>query len=861
MHQPRPYGLHVIGLPLTDKDESFISSVAARVTNLKDLSKIDNMKMVYDLPDGGYVIVQDMGGNFRVIAHKPIHGKDIAFDGIATDYIPMLFSGVITKPVVHENEGVGVRLTEDARFRLVNYNYLEVKPSKDIELQRFRIDYNDRFSEFKPRLPSAILRTQYTALRPTWYSGAMAEVMQIVGGYGRQDFAQLPDEKVNKLERAQVKLPASVMDDINRELKAVRLPAYTGLPIADGSFQFDYKFNNTNAIGFDDRDKPWLLRISPSGIHAMPLPIIPATRTDAFRRYMYLMGDNEILAILDRFGGMPSGESFPAARNFEAWRRAGAIIKVCDVSDFYDHIAYSSACGWSLNSKGTEGYNTCYDYYDDEGLGYGLTYKLKLQLQSSDEYYGAEAVELVDNGPIADKVRSYLRQLIPTLGITSDDRAILYKLRRSKSGDIYQRALGRSGEGDKDYWHNLEVAPIADHTGNVSEVYRGYLYHGAKTEFQPQIKFPEPLVRGCVSHDFLPLLNGRYKDKYPNSDTIMFAYYVGDSLKVVKYFVDWGGFKKEVVGDFEEIMQVGSWSKQESTGVTYAQGSFYSSDIDDRELVAPSTTTTKIVGKDLGYDTVPWFAFDDFGSMCGIIWRNRYYTHKTNTNRVNGRMISLAICIPYFCRNAVIHAKKDEVVDTVDTETLRMYSVRDPHVYDYWTYHFDLAWFGMRIKNPKGKPSPTMGVPVWVEVENYYPSPVNSWADNGNWIGGLPVDYTWLVHPIRGAWSYNGGGNVPKVNEYTTSNTVPGISSGKLSISATTQSKVVNKKIPASGYYTSSPNIFGDFFYRDVCMVVFGDTAYGNISEPDERTERAFWGYSLLADNKSAHHFIGVINE
>ena len=45
----------------------------------------------------------------------------------------------------------------------------------------------------------------------------------------------------------------------------------------------------------------------------------------------------------------------------------------------------TSACGWSFNLSGTEGFNTCYDYYDDEGLGYGLAYKMKLTLSPAHE--------------------------------------------------------------------------------------------------------------------------------------------------------------------------------------------------------------------------------------------------------------------------------------------------------------------------------------------------------------------------------------------------------------------------------------------------------------------------------------------
>lgn len=860
MHKARPYGLHQIGLPLTKEDSAFVDAVAKRVTNLKGASQVESLKMVYDLPDGGYVIVQDMGGNFRVISHKPIHGKDPIFDGVETDYVPMLFSGTITKAVVHENEPVGLRLTEQARFRLTNYQYTAVKPSKDIELQRFRIDYNNMVAEFKPRLPTVILRTQYSQQRPTWYSGAMAEVMQIVGGYGRQDFANLPDEKIEPLERARLVIPPEWLKRVSNELIGLRLPAYTGLPPADGSFQFDYKFNNTNAVGFDDKNRPWLLRINSSGVYAMPLPIVPATRTTAFRQYMQEVGDYEILAILDRFGGMPSGESFPAYREFEAWRRAGVIIKICDTSDFYSHISYSSACGWSLNSRGTEGYNTCYDYYDDEGLGYGLTYNLTLNLVSTNQYYGAEPVELVDSGPIADKVRAYLSQLLPTLGATSDDRAILYKLRRSKSGDIYQRALGRKGDEDRGYWHNLEMTPIAEHTGSVREVYRGYLYNGAPPNSQPQIKFPEPLMGGCVSHSFLPLENGRYKKKYPNSDTIMYAYYVGDNLKVIKYFVNWDSFIRKTVSNYEPYMTVGSWEQTQYSGQSGIQGYFYSSDIDDRVIVSPTTTITTIVGEDKGYDTKPYFAFDAWGGMQGQMWRNRYFTHLTKTNTMSDETVNLAVCIPYLCRNAVIQTNKTSGYSSTN-ESLRLYSVRDPYTYTYWTYHAVFAWFGMYIPNPKGKPYPKDGNPVWVELMQYNPSPSNNFADNGDWVGGLPADYTWLIHPDSNKWLLSGGGGPPSVDEYSKSTAKSIKQRGLISYSAANRPDIVSNDIPAIGYYLPSPDDIGNIFYRDACQVLFGEATYRNVSEPSKSSPRAKWGYTKLVDHKSAHHFIGVINE
>lgn len=860
MHQPRPYGLHTIGLPLTSNDESFIAAVTQRITNLKEVSGVGDIRMVYDLPDGGYVIVQDMGGSFRAISHKPLPKKEVVFDGLAKQHIPMLYSGLITKPMVFENEPVGLRLTEQARTRLTQYDNSIKKPNKDIELQRFRIDYANKFSEFKPRFETKILRTQYTALRPTWYSGAMSEIVQIVGAYGRQDVDELPDEE---LERARMILPAEVSRAIELEMGSVRLPGYTGLPNLRGQIQYDYKFNNTNAVGFDSDNKPWLLRINSSGVWAMPLPIIPATATEAFRRYIDDVNDEEIIAILNRFGGMPSGESFPERiEDFESWRRAGAVIKVCNASDFYQHISYSSACGWSLNARGSEGYNTCYDYYDDEGLGYGLTYKLRLDLLPAKEHLGEKDNDISSMLPEqTETLQNYLNSLIPALSIgTAETAAIFYKLRRVGPFSIYNRALTNNGDMDIDYWKNLELEPIAKHAGNISEVYRGYLYHPARFESQPQIKFPEPLIGGCMSHNFLPLINGRYSKNPPNSDTIMFAYYIGNDLKVIKYFVDWGSFQRSIETNFEAYMRVGSWKQIEYSGATGLQGYFYSTDIDDRKIVSPTTKTTTIEGEDKGYDSQPYFAFDRPFHMCGTLWRKRYYTHKTNTETISDESVLLAVCIPYFCRNAVLHAKRTSGYSQKG-ESYQLHNVQDPYTYRYWTYHNVFAWMQMTIKNPKGVPYPRNGNPVWVEEKSYIPTPENNFADSGDWIPALPDDYTWLIHPDSNVWNMGGGGGPPTIDNYSINESKSLERKGTVSISIDSQPFLANKNIPDNRYYISSPDEFGGIFYRDAVRIAFGNNEYFNTSEQGIASSRAYRGYTRLADHQSAHIFIGVINE
>ena len=202
MLSPRPYGLLVKGDAPTERDMAFIESVARHLTNFKGASELESLKWQWDLPDGGHCVVQDMGGTFRVITMK---GELTTFEptGFAEMYIPSMFSGVITRDMVKVDEGVGIRLTEQCRRRLASYQ-TENLPPKDVSLKRFVIEYAEKFNYFKPKMTGIYTFTQYVKQRPTWYSGAMAEVMQIVGGYGIVDFNNLPDDPI---ERAQVKLP------------------------------------------------------------------------------------------------------------------------------------------------------------------------------------------------------------------------------------------------------------------------------------------------------------------------------------------------------------------------------------------------------------------------------------------------------------------------------------------------------------------------------------------------------------------------------------------------------------------------------------------------------------------------------
>lgn len=853
MHQGKPYGLHVVGNELTTKDQAFISASAKRLSNLKDTYHLENLKLVYDLPDGGSFIVQDMGGNFRVIAFKPIPEKPLNnFDGVANTKIPMLFSGVVTAMgMLQQNQGLPMLLSRQTAKRIAGYDS-NITIKRNVDLLRFACEYGPTFSEFLPpkRIPG-IVYTQYIQQRPTWYSGAMAGLMQIVGGYGKQKLEELPLD--DPIEQATFNIPSKYHDRIKAEMGLARLPAYTGRPHVDGQFQYDYKYLKTDLVSFDSSDKPWLVRVDSSGVWAMPLPMVPATTTEVFHEYIRQVDDTEILAILDRFGGMPSGETFPTGSGFQAWRRAGVIIKVCSASDFHQHMPYSTAMGWSSNENGTEAINTCCDYDESEGLFYSLTYKLRLRLGAAIDrgWIKARKSNQLNNIPMLNDYLSKVFRLL-TLN-TAENNAIRYKINRVDIITLRGRAryiAGKVDQSEVDYWRNLELPPIAVHEGNMVQTEKGYI----KTWHT--IKVPDPVFDGCISIPVAP--NNNNSNRLDRIDTIILAYYIGSSLKTVRNFNEERSTKVNTSGNFEEYMFVGKWEEVSYIGDSHIQGDIYLSDVDDRREVAPTETTTNIVGKDLGFSGAIYEQHFRLWKA-GTTWRVRFYTHKTNIVKVTDKSMRQAVLIPYLCRDALIYTTIDTQGTRTETEKYELKQQRDPNSYESWTDgpggYFDNA------PVQTGRPYPVDRDPIWAETHNYAQTDHSWFADEGQWLPGLPYN----VKPLL--LEYGNGRELsspiePHIGAYNNSKQTQPATKYKLMVSVTKDMKLLHNREPDERYYKISPDlVFGSVFYQDACKVTFGESEYANISEKDDRGGRKRWGDTVLASHQTPHHFLGVINE
>lgn len=851
MHQALPYGIGVSGHEPTDRDRLFIASYIKKVENYRATSGVDSVKYVRSLPDGGVVVIYSHFGILKAVVLKDKQEKQSLFDGLATDYIPMLFSGAFRKTdAIQPTEGVRVELTTECVRRVGQYD-ASTSTKKIQELHKFKADYSPYFQELKPEIadsfsPDVLLFSQYTHHRPTWYSGAMAEVVQISSGFGRQDTLKLPDAPI---ERDPMRVPEPYLSNIRSELKDVRLPGYTGQPDIDGFIQCSYKFHDTNLVAFDTGKNPWLLQISDNGVWAMPLPVIPATTTKAFAAYVRFVRDTELQKILDRFKGIPSGESFPKGADFHHWVRAGVIIKVCGTLDFYKKSGYSTAHGWTCNTDATEIANTCYDYKGNLCYGYTYTIHPKLGIAKNNGRLNA----LTISNLTADQMRrlsAYMSGLFDLMPANSAaTNAIKYKLRGVHYTQLLARTTKKPDQSEVDYWLNYQAPSIADHSGNIIIENEGYLHDGNV------LKVPEPVIKGLVSMDFsVKDLNDTERLGVSRLDTTVLVYFIGDNKKVVKNTKDTRAAVTYIEGNFEDSMIIGEWEQTEYITPMSIVGNYYTTDFDFRKTLSETMEYKKIVGKDIGYGQ-PNMYFNPF-FMYGSLSRARYYSYETTTKKTRGNTFYVAALMPYYSRNSLLFATTEKYSYESESYSLYMKSAPDPNRYSVWTFHEALHWAPFDIFNPRyGTPYPVDGVPVY--AERYHKadpgaSPITTYADSGDWVGAMPADVTYM---------YGMTGTPPQFTDKSSNsedkNPDPTYS---LHCSIVDPPFLLSTEPHREDYYVLSPNtVTNHVVYEDSSKVVFGESKYASISY--NLTSRKAFGYSKLADKKNATNFFGVINE
>lgn len=862
---------------LSPEDQAALENLIRNQDNLQHLSGLRHYRRHYRLPSGAVATFYDSFGTRRAIVTPPEEAPPEGRPGTVHVEVPTFFSGEVTEFTVYPQEGVAMRLTECCRRRLESYSG-QLAPQR-LRLQRFVIEYPKHLQEFPHEHPFRTV-TQYAQGRATWWSGRMAAVVQTALGYGIHDFDRLPDAPY---EKAKLQVPQEVAAQMAAELglgssaRAALLPACTGWPVKSGQIQFDYKANRTEGVAFGADKMPWLVRIAPGGTFAMPLPIVPATRTAAFRRWIEQVGDAEIKWLLDTFGGMPSGEGFPPdEQEFAAWRRAGVIIRLGGRLAFHDAAYYSPQIGWSFNNSGNCAVNTCWGWGDD-GLKRGYAWTLHFRIGQCLSYGQAREVQIPPGTSVVfiERAQRYIRMVEQAAAQAVQDgdalmTAALYAFRRAPFDDIMSRAANANARAEEElqFWHEYEAQPIASGWCAQHQLGEGILYSHLKPKAQPQIKFPEVAMGGCISFDFSKDEDAPAPNPDPKCNTIMHAYYIGDDMKWVKYFRDESEAQPRVQRSWSngDELAVGSWEETVTLSPEKVHGSFYTTDFDERTLTAERSRHTKTVGKDLGFDRVPFFSFYAMFDMRGDLWRYRYAQHDSVTVESENYRMETAICVPYLAPHGALHAWRETDSGQKKTTSRRVAAFLDPHSYTFWTYHSVFAWRGGLPEGQtytyKGEfqPSPyekRKGYPVWANGYSY-DAGGSSFADQGQWLGALPQDVTAIVHPNENEWKINGGGTPPGVREFSRTEYPPDIKNGKVDISLAPQPQNVHHEMPDRWYFEISPDEFGGVFYRDAVRVEAGNIDYCNCSEVDSHQVRYHWGRNELADSRAAHCFIGV---
>ena len=492
----------------------------------------------------------------------------------------------------------------------------------------------DNPSESSPRVFS-----QYTRLKPTMYSGTMRSLVQVLMGFAK------PQQKHGKsVSRYRVTVSAK------RPAKPPVLSAYDKQVLKDGvQIRYDWRFSRTHGITYAADGRAWLVEVSiTQGVLAMPLPLNPRTMTAAFRRRMEDGGDAEALAVLDAFGGFPTGATLPTGDALDAWIRAGRVVRLLhhdDLAPFYDHTSYSSQLGWAFNARGDEAHNTAWRFGADD-VQRGVHYMLSLQIGHSvpaDPRDGAKMLK-----------RAFAKLKVEAAALA----AALWKVDRLSEFQMRwaSAALDRRAQEAFEYVDALALDPMAQAFATLTKVSEGTLWYppNARIENGTIIRFPEPSLNLLVAHSMKPA--EKTAPMPARCDTTMHVFFQGNELKWVKFFRDNRAGKPGTSTDnFEGCMYIGQWAQHVDGGQLLVPPMFYTNDLDDRAELAATTTDMKITGIDMGYSSI--VANDDILNPArGHATRLKRFRQTTEITTISTPGLGTGVAVPFYDREAYYYA-------------------------------------------------------------------------------------------------------------------------------------------------------------------------------------------------------------
>lgn len=573
---------------------------------------------------------------------------------------------------------------------------------------------------------------QATIVRPTMYSGTMRKVVQFLLGIGKQFSSEsiydaseppLPSEVVEGDDEA-------LVDDVGYET------AYESFVKSQGvRLQYDYRFQRTHGVIRAADQRWWLVEISQGrGILMMPLPLCRYTDLPEFREKCERLGDEEALQVLDLFGGFPSGEPFPTDGDaIEAAVRSGRVIRTKtrdDVKSFYEYGGYSSIMGWAFSDSGLEAHNTgC--RVDDLGYVRGAHFAAQMTVGAFVDVEPDDRAEEL-KGIISESQGSVSKQVYAEL---------LWKIDRLSALQVSD-LLSLSETGDSraviEELDEIVLSPSASATSSFTRVSEGMLY--SRALYGPQIKFPEPILGGCVS---APIY--QYDASLPavSCDTTVHVFFIGEELNWVKFYSRPRDSREYVASDTytgREDIPVGDFLYERHSGLFGVAPGFYTSKIDDRVERGETTYTVRYKRRFSGYYEILASGYG-YGDRVGdhidraydppipwtsqinqppLFWRNAKFSYEEWRETRRGLSQTSSVVVPMEDRCSYFYTIQDGDSGGSDTYTFRFEVITDPNVGHYPVDRRDITFI------TKGY---SVGSAIWPNHQERI-----DFADSGEWV-------------------------------------------------------------------------------------------------------------------------------
>lgn len=198
------------------------------------------------------------------------------------------------------------------------------------------------------------------------------------------------------------------------------------------------------------------------------------------------------------------------------------------------------------------------------------------------------------------------------------------------------------------------------------------------------IKFYDPLLKGLRSHDGAPSLSTTLD---PRCDTVMFACFVNDELKTVRFFRN---PHSEMINETDdprypgECMYAGSWTITQTVGLRGFPTMMYTNDFDDRQVLDPYVQVTQIDSRDLGFNP-PRFSDIITALDWAYVTRHKVFKRTTVVDIREGAYAASAVVIPQFCRETYYYATGSSyTVGRYGSTSVAYDSLKDPNVGWSW---------------------------------------------------------------------------------------------------------------------------------------------------------------------------------